>query len=62
MLTKESKFHDTEVTLTFDGQTFTRLQAHDRVRTAVHQDTVKFIRRAEDTFYGVLRRKLKWGE
>ncbi len=62
VLTKESKFHDTEVTLTFDGQTFTRLQAHDRVRTAVHQDTVKFIRRAEDTFYGVLRRKLKWGE
>lgn len=61
VLTKESKFHDTEVTLTFDGQTFTHLQAHDRVRASVHQDTVKFIRRAQDSFYGVLRRKLKWG-
>jgi NAD+ kinase len=58
----EHQFANNEVSLTLDGQVYQPLKAHDRVTVKVHDETVKFIRRREDTFYGTLREKLKWGE
>ena len=49
------------VSLTLDGQTYVALHLHDVVTVTTHADTVKFIRRNEDTFYRTLRAKLKWG-
>lgn len=62
VLTKENKFSDTEVILTLDGQTYVTLKKNDIVQARNSHNTVKFLRRAEDTFYSTLREKLKWGE
>lgn len=59
---KVNKFLDTEVSLTLDGQAYQSLQRDDIVEARVSDRSVKFLRRAEDTFYGTLRTKLKWGE
>lgn len=55
-------FLQSTVSLTIDGQMYFELQKHDRVVASVHTETVKFIRRREDTFFHTLRTKLKWGE
>lgn len=55
-------FLQSTVSLTLDGQIYHELQRHDRVCVAVHNDTLKFVRRGEDTFFHTLRTKLKWGE
>lgn len=55
-------FHESTVSLTIDGQVYHELQKHDRVLAHIHTDTVKFIRRRDDTFFHTLRTKLKWGE
>ncbi|MBU2214008.1 NAD(+)/NADH kinase [Patescibacteria group bacterium] len=60
--TKENKFQDTEVVLTIDGQVYIPLQRNDRVKSHINTETVKFLRRKQDTFFATLRRKLKWGE
>ncbi len=60
--TKPNKFKDAEVVLTLDGQIYQPLQENDRVLVKMHPNTVKFLRRKQDTFYGTLREKLKWGE
>lgn len=52
----------THVSLTLDGQLYFELQKDDRVIVATHTDSVKFIRRREDTFFHTLRTKLRWGE
>ncbi len=61
-----SKCNDTflqsTVSLTLDGQIYYELHKHDRVLSRIHTDTVKFIRRGDDTFFHTLRTKLKWGE
>lgn len=62
VLAKKTKFGDTEVTLTLDGQTFVRLHRHDTIRAHVPKQKVTFLRRKAETFYGTLREKLKWGE
>ncbi len=62
VMSKPNKFEDIEVSLTLDGQVFNVLQRHDRVRVSRHPDTVKFLRRRQETFYATLRKKLKWGE
>ncbi len=62
VLSKKNKFGDTQVSLTLDGQTYVTLQRHDRIRVMLNHTTVKFLRRGEETFYGALRTKLKWGE
>jgi NAD+ kinase len=62
VLAKENKFGDTEVSLTLDGQTYVTLKRGDRVIARVDEHTVKFVRRKQDTFFGTLRAKLKWGE
>lgn len=59
---KANKFLDTEVSLTLDGQVYHALQGRDLVRAHINSETVKFLRRKQDTFYGTLRTKLKWGE
>ncbi len=55
-------FLQSTVSLTLDGQVYFELQRYDHVRVDVHTDTLKFLRRREDTFFHTLRTKLKWGE
>jgi NAD+ kinase len=55
-------FVQSSVSLTVDGQIYHELQRFDRVRAHVHSETVKFVRRRDDTFFQTLRTKLKWGE
>ncbi len=62
IVTKKNKFSDLQVSMTLDGQTYVSLKAGDRVQAEVCTQTVKFIRRKEDTFFETLRTKLKWGE
>jgi NAD+ kinase len=62
VLAKANKFVDVNVSLTLDGQTYVTLQRNDIVKAHVNEHTVKFLRRSEETFYGTLRKKLKWGE
>jgi len=62
VLTKENKFHDIEVSLTLDGQAYVSLQRRDIVHVQMATETVKFLRRKQDTFFGTLRSKLKWGD
>ena len=62
VLAKANKFVDVNVSLTLDGQTYVTLQRNDRVLAHVNEHTVKFLRRDKETFYGTLRKKLKWGE
>ncbi len=62
VMTRESKFSDAEVFLTLDGQVSVALKHADRVEAKMYTDTVKFLRRSEDTFFSTLRQKLKWGE
>jgi NAD+ kinase len=61
VLKKPSTLGDTDVSLTLDGQVYHPLQRNDVVRIAVHPGAVRFVRRAQDTFFSTLRRKLKWG-
>ena len=58
---KENAFVDSDVSLTLDGQVYHPLQRYDIVRVTLHPHTVKFIRRAQDTFFATLRKKLHWG-
>lgn len=62
VLQRANKFHKTEVSLTFDGQTYVGLAHGDALRISTHKQPVTFIRRKEDTFFSTLRSKLKWGE
>ncbi|UPA22052.1 NAD(+)/NADH kinase [Candidatus Peribacteria bacterium] len=55
-------FLQSTVSLTIDGQVYHELQRQDRVHVSVHSETIKFLRRREDTFFHTLRTKLKWGE
>ncbi len=57
-----NKFKDTEVVLTLDGQKYVPLQDGDVITCCGCNNSVKFLRRSQDTFYNTLRSKLKWGE
>lgn len=57
-----NKFKDTEVVLTMDGQKYIPLQDKDVIRCCGCEQTVKFLRRSQDTFFHTLRKKLHWGE
>ncbi|MCA9370961.1 MAG: NAD(+)/NADH kinase [Candidatus Peregrinibacteria bacterium] len=57
-----NKFRDTEVVLTMDGQKYVPLQDKDEIHCFGCPQTVKFLRRSEDTFFHTLRKKLHWGE
>lgn len=59
---KPNKFQDTEVVLTLDGQVYIPLHHEDVIRICGCNDTVKFLRRKQDTFFSTIRQKLKWGE
>ncbi|MDD4287220.1 MAG: NAD(+)/NADH kinase [Candidatus Peribacteraceae bacterium] len=59
---KVRKFADVDVNLTIDGQMYVPLQDGDHVRCSVSKETVKFLRRKQDTFLRTLRTKLRWGE
>ena len=59
---KTNKFQDVQVILTLDGQVYVPLQSGDVVRACGCEKTVRFLRRKQDTFFGTLREKLKWGE
>ncbi|HCI03877.1 MAG: NAD(+)/NADH kinase [Candidatus Peribacteraceae bacterium] len=60
--TKPNKYQDADVVLTIDGQVYVELEGGDKVEAQVHPNTVKFLRRKQDTFFATLRKKLKWGE
>ncbi len=62
ILKKKDPFLDASVSLTLDGQIYTQLEKHDVVRVRVYDETVKFLRRKQDTFFHTLRTKLRWGE
>jgi NAD+ kinase len=62
ILTKHNKFQDANVVLTLDGQVYQTLQSRDRIRICGCAKTVRFLRKAQDTFFHTLRQKLKWGE
>jgi NAD+ kinase len=62
ILTKQNKFQDANVVLTLDGQVYQTLQSHDRIRICGCAKSVRFLRKAQDTFFHTLRQKLKWGE
>lgn len=59
---KVRKFADVDVNLTIDGQMYVPLQDGDHVRCSMAKETVKFLRRKQDTFLSTLRTKLRWGE
>lgn len=59
---KKSKYSDTHVILTLDGQLYVELEADDHVKITQDKRTIKLLRRKHDTFFGTLREKLKWGE
>lgn len=61
VLTQENKFMDHQVSLTLDGQTYVSLRRSDIVRVSMGGETVRFLRRQEDTFFSTLRAKLQWG-
>ena len=54
--TQESVF------LTVDGQTGLGLQGEDRIRVHKSDSTVELIESPGNSFFDILRRKLKWGE
>ncbi|MEQ1849375.1 MAG: NAD(+)/NADH kinase [Candidatus Peribacteraceae bacterium] len=60
--TKANKFGDVKVSLTLDGQTYVTLTRGDILHVTVAPEKVRFIRRPEETYFGTLRNKLKWGE
>jgi NAD+ kinase len=62
ILTKAGKYSDVQVSLTLDGQTYISLQRGDIVRIRTAKETVKFLRRKEETYFSTLRNKLKWAE
>jgi NAD+ kinase len=62
IVTKPNKFRDIQISLTLDGQQYVTLQRDDVVRAEATEETVKFLRRKEETFFSTLRSKLKWGE
>ncbi len=62
ILTKPRKFTDIQVSLTLDGQTYVTLERNDTIRAVAAKETVKFLRRKEESFFTSLRSKLKWGE
>ena len=62
VLARPHQFENSEVSLTLDGQVYQQLRQGDRVSVRVHGESVKFIRRRQDTFFATLRAKLKWGE
>ena len=59
---KVRKFADVDVNLTIDGQMYVPLQDGDHVHCSMAKETVKFLRRKQDTFLSTLRSKLRWGE
>jgi len=59
---KVRKFADVDVNLTIDGQMYVPLQDSDHVCCSTAKETVKFLRRKQDTFLATLRTKLRWGE
>lgn len=62
IFTKQNKFGDVQVSLTLDGQTYVTLQRNDTVHARMSKQTVKFLRRNDESFFSTLRNKLKWGE
>lgn len=62
VLKTDGGFQQTHVSLTVDGQVYFELSRDDRVTVTTNPETVKFIRRRDDTFFHTLRTKLRWGE
>jgi NAD+ kinase len=60
----EITFHagDAPVFLTLDGQIGVELESEDRVQIAKAPHSLQLVRPARNTYYEILRSKLKWGE
>ncbi len=61
IVTKKGRFADVQVSLTLDGQSYVTLEQGDVVRAKISRETVKFLRRTEESYFSSLRNKLKWG-
>jgi NAD+ kinase len=59
---KQAKFQDAHVVLTLDGQVYEPLHSGDSIEVCGCGQKVRLLRKAQDTFFHTLRRKLKWGE
>ncbi|MEI8230322.1 MAG: NAD(+)/NADH kinase [Candidatus Peregrinibacteria bacterium] len=59
---RAKKFADVDINLTLDGQMYVPLQDGDRIRATIAPQTLRFLRRKQDTFLHTLRTKLRWGE
>lgn len=62
IIKNNNEFSEGSISLTLDGQVYEQLNKNDIVRVRVHDETAKFIRRKQDTFFHTLRTKLRWGE
>jgi NAD+ kinase len=62
VLSEERRIRDVEVSLTLDGQRYVSLERLDCITARMNGQTVKFIRRRPETFFGTLRAKLHWGQ
>jgi NAD+ kinase len=61
-LLPKHKHEDEAVYLTLDGQVFTAIEPNMIITISAAQQTVTFLRKAEDSFFHTLRTKLKWGD
>jgi NAD+ kinase len=61
-ITVEVAIGDGEVVLTVDGQVGSALRSGDRVIARRSDDPVRLVRFPGQTFFSVLRRKLRWGD
>lgn len=59
---KQESYHDSDVILTIDGQSYVSLQKNDRVSITLSRQKIKLLRSKQDPFFETLQRKLKWGE
>jgi NAD+ kinase len=54
--------NDAEVFLTLDGQKGLKLERGDRVQVKQSYNRVLLVRNPSIDFFGILRKKLRWGE
>jgi len=59
---KHVKFQNAQVVLTLDGQVYEPLRSGDSIEILGSGASISLLRKAQDTFFHTLRRKLKWGE
>ncbi len=62
ILTNPNRYNDVQVSLTLDGQTYVQVTPKDTIRIRPSKHAVRFIRKAEETFFQTLQEKMSWGK